>query len=209
MRAVLSHTQRACPSTTRPCNRAGRGKADRIDHATLREVEDVERLVVSESTVGTSAATTPPSTWSPHALVQPTSHFCPPAPLAPPFDGAPLTLTSADAARAGKLLNARWIVPLQIRGWAHFSEGPASIDTAFRRRHERPVATPHPGPDHHPYLARVTATCQRQPRGVRVAADFRWRKCGNADCGKRAIVAARDRHDSGIGSPRAHRAPVQ
>jgi hypothetical protein len=127
----------------------------------------------------------------------------------PPFDGAPLTLTSADAARAGKLLNARWIVPLQIRGWAHFSEGPASIDTAFRRRHERPVATPHPGPDHHPYLARVTATCQRQPRGVRVAADFRWRKCGNADCGKRAIVAARDRHDSGIGSPRAHRAPVQ
>jgi L-ascorbate metabolism protein UlaG (beta-lactamase superfamily) len=47
------------------------------------------------------------------------------------FDGAPLTLTSADAARAGGLLRARWIVPLHIRGWAHFSEGPATIDTAF------------------------------------------------------------------------------
>jgi hypothetical protein len=53
------------------------------------------------------------------------------APRTPLFDGAPLTLTSADAARAGQLLNARWIVPLHIRGWAHFSEGPASIDTAF------------------------------------------------------------------------------
>jgi len=43
------------------------------------------------------------------------------------FGGAPLTLTSADAVKAGELLGARWIVPLHFRGWAHFSEGPAII----------------------------------------------------------------------------------
>ncbi|PZS30117.1 MAG: Zn-dependent hydrolase [Pseudonocardiales bacterium] len=47
------------------------------------------------------------------------------------FDGAPLTLTSADAAAAAQLLGARWIVPLHVRGWAHFSEGPADVQAAF------------------------------------------------------------------------------
>lgn len=47
------------------------------------------------------------------------------------FDGAPLTLTSADAAEATRLLGVRWVVPLHVRGWAHFSEGPADVRTAF------------------------------------------------------------------------------
>ena len=47
------------------------------------------------------------------------------------FDGAPLTLTSADATRASELLGARWVVPLHFRGWAHFSEGPERIRAAF------------------------------------------------------------------------------
>jgi len=48
------------------------------------------------------------------------------------FDGAALTLTSADAAQATRILGARWVVPLHVRGWAHFSEGPADIRTAFK-----------------------------------------------------------------------------
>lgn len=48
------------------------------------------------------------------------------------FDGAPLTLTSAGAVTAARLLRARWIVPLHVRGWAHFSEGPSRISAAFQ-----------------------------------------------------------------------------
>ena len=47
------------------------------------------------------------------------------------FDGAPLTLTSADAAAAARLLDARWVVPLHVRGWAHFSQGPNDVHAAF------------------------------------------------------------------------------
>lgn len=47
------------------------------------------------------------------------------------FDGAPLTLTSTDAATAARLLGVRWAVPLHVRGWAHFSEGPQDVRTAF------------------------------------------------------------------------------
>lgn len=47
------------------------------------------------------------------------------------FEGAALTLTSADAAAAAQLLGARWIVPLHVRGWSHFSEGPGDVQAAF------------------------------------------------------------------------------
>jgi L-ascorbate metabolism protein UlaG (beta-lactamase superfamily) len=47
------------------------------------------------------------------------------------FDGAPLTLTSSDAAIAARLLGAEWTVPLHVRGWSHFSEGPEDIQAAF------------------------------------------------------------------------------
>lgn len=47
------------------------------------------------------------------------------------FDGEPLTLTSVDAARAAAILDAAVVVPLHVRGWAHFSEGPDAIDDAF------------------------------------------------------------------------------
>jgi L-ascorbate metabolism protein UlaG (beta-lactamase superfamily) len=47
------------------------------------------------------------------------------------FDGAPLTLTADDAATAAKVLGARVVVPLHVRGWAHFSEGPADFKAAF------------------------------------------------------------------------------
>lgn len=47
------------------------------------------------------------------------------------FDGAALTLTSADAARAAVILGACHVVALHIRGWAHFSEGPDTISSAF------------------------------------------------------------------------------
>lgn len=47
------------------------------------------------------------------------------------FDGAPLTLTSADAAVAAQLLGARSTIPLQITGWAQLSEGPGDVETAF------------------------------------------------------------------------------
>ncbi|MGV9365412.1 MBL fold metallo-hydrolase [Amycolatopsis sp. NPDC003731] len=49
----------------------------------------------------------------------------------PLFDGAPLTLTSADAAEAAKVLGARKVVPLHFRGWGHFSEGPETLREAF------------------------------------------------------------------------------
>lgn len=47
------------------------------------------------------------------------------------FDGAPLTLTSRAAAAAALLLDARAVVPLHTRGWAHFSEGPDDVRAAF------------------------------------------------------------------------------
>jgi L-ascorbate metabolism protein UlaG (beta-lactamase superfamily) len=47
------------------------------------------------------------------------------------FDGAPLTLTSGDAAKAAALLGVSSVVPVHIRGWAHFSEGPEQIAAAF------------------------------------------------------------------------------
>ena len=49
------------------------------------------------------------------------------------FDGQPLTLTSADAASAARVLDARWVVPLHVRGWAHFTEGPVEVQAAFER----------------------------------------------------------------------------
>ncbi|MDA8355524.1 MAG: MBL fold metallo-hydrolase [Actinomycetota bacterium] len=47
------------------------------------------------------------------------------------FDGAALTFTSADAARAAVILGARRVVALHVRGWAHFTEGPDMISSAF------------------------------------------------------------------------------
>lgn len=47
------------------------------------------------------------------------------------FDGAPLTLTSVDAAEAAKVLGAAKVVPLHFRGWGHFSEGPDALREAF------------------------------------------------------------------------------
>jgi L-ascorbate metabolism protein UlaG (beta-lactamase superfamily) len=47
------------------------------------------------------------------------------------LDGARLTLTSAQAARAAFLLNARFVVPLHFEGWAHFTQGRDSLRSAF------------------------------------------------------------------------------
>jgi L-ascorbate metabolism protein UlaG (beta-lactamase superfamily) len=40
-------------------------------------------------------------------------------------------LTSSDAAKAADLLGASRVVPLHVRGWAHFTEGPEQISAAF------------------------------------------------------------------------------
>lgn len=47
------------------------------------------------------------------------------------FDGAPLTLTSEDAAVAAAILGVRAAVPLHFQGWEHFSEGAGSLRAAF------------------------------------------------------------------------------
>ncbi|HJQ46429.1 MAG TPA: MBL fold metallo-hydrolase [Amycolatopsis sp.] len=47
------------------------------------------------------------------------------------LDGAPLTLTSEDAAEATRILGAKMVIPLHTRGWAHFSEGPDAVRKAF------------------------------------------------------------------------------
>ncbi len=47
------------------------------------------------------------------------------------LDGAYLTLTSAQAAQATVVLGARHVVPLHFEGWAHFSQGRDTLDTAF------------------------------------------------------------------------------
>ena len=44
---------------------------------------------------------------------------------------APLTLTSADAARAALRLGSRWVLPVHTEGWAHFTEGPDEVEQAF------------------------------------------------------------------------------
>jgi L-ascorbate metabolism protein UlaG (beta-lactamase superfamily) len=46
-------------------------------------------------------------------------------------DGAPLTLTSAWATEAARMLAARRVVPVHFEGWAHFSEGRATLAPAF------------------------------------------------------------------------------
>jgi L-ascorbate metabolism protein UlaG (beta-lactamase superfamily) len=48
------------------------------------------------------------------------------------LDGANLTLTSADAVEAARLLGAATIVPVHTEGWAHFTEGPDQLASAFR-----------------------------------------------------------------------------
>ncbi|MFH8900542.1 MBL fold metallo-hydrolase [Streptomyces coeruleorubidus] len=47
------------------------------------------------------------------------------------FDGALLTLDSAQGAEAAKLLGARRIVPAHFDSWAHFKEGRHEIEAAF------------------------------------------------------------------------------
>jgi L-ascorbate metabolism protein UlaG (beta-lactamase superfamily) len=47
--------------------------------------------------------------------------------------GAYLTLTSEAAAEAARILGARAVVPLHFEGWAHFTQGPATLSAAFER----------------------------------------------------------------------------
>ena len=49
----------------------------------------------------------------------------------PYFDGAPLTLTSAQLVGAVALLPHAVVVPVHTEGWAHFSESPADVQSAF------------------------------------------------------------------------------
>lgn len=53
------------------------------------------------------------------------------AAASPLIPGAPLTLTSADAARAAITLGCRWVLPVHTEGWAHFTEGPEAIARSF------------------------------------------------------------------------------
>jgi L-ascorbate metabolism protein UlaG (beta-lactamase superfamily) len=47
------------------------------------------------------------------------------------FDGAPLTLTNADAVQAARILGARTVVPVHCDGWTHYTEDSASLADAF------------------------------------------------------------------------------
>jgi L-ascorbate metabolism protein UlaG (beta-lactamase superfamily) len=47
------------------------------------------------------------------------------------FDGAPLTLTAADAAEAVRRLGARRVVVVHVDSWAHFSEGRDDVRAAL------------------------------------------------------------------------------
>jgi L-ascorbate metabolism protein UlaG (beta-lactamase superfamily) len=47
------------------------------------------------------------------------------------LDGAPLTLGSAEAAEAARLLPRATVVPLHFEGWAHFSQGRDTLAGAF------------------------------------------------------------------------------
>jgi L-ascorbate metabolism protein UlaG (beta-lactamase superfamily) len=49
----------------------------------------------------------------------------------PVFDGAPLTLTSADAAEATRILGVRRVVVAHVDSWEQISEGPDQIVAAF------------------------------------------------------------------------------
>ncbi len=42
-----------------------------------------------------------------------------------------LTLSSAMAADAARILDARYVVPVHVRGWGHFTEGPDTLEPAF------------------------------------------------------------------------------
>ena len=41
------------------------------------------------------------------------------------------TTSAKPSALAAEILGVRWVVPLHVRGWAHFSEGPADVLAAF------------------------------------------------------------------------------
>jgi L-ascorbate metabolism protein UlaG (beta-lactamase superfamily) len=45
--------------------------------------------------------------------------------------GAPLTLTSTDAAEAARVLGARTVIPIHHLGWRHYSEGAPDLRRAF------------------------------------------------------------------------------
>ena len=61
-----------------------------------------------------------------------------------------MTLTSADAARAAVILGASHLVALHVRGWAHFSEGPDAISSAFAQaRIADKLTNPVPGETAH------------------------------------------------------------
>jgi L-ascorbate metabolism protein UlaG (beta-lactamase superfamily) len=47
------------------------------------------------------------------------------------MNGAPLTLTSAWAAEAAAILEARHVVPVHFEDWAHFSDGRETLEPAF------------------------------------------------------------------------------
>ena len=47
------------------------------------------------------------------------------------LDGAPLTLGSAEAAEAARLLAHATVVPLHFEGWAHFTQGRDTLPVAF------------------------------------------------------------------------------
>jgi L-ascorbate metabolism protein UlaG (beta-lactamase superfamily) len=47
------------------------------------------------------------------------------------FDGAPLTLTNADAVEAARVLGARAVVPVHCDGWTHYSQDSTSLADAF------------------------------------------------------------------------------
>lgn len=47
------------------------------------------------------------------------------------FDGALLTIDSAQAAAAARLLGAGTVVPVHYNSWAHLHEGAASLSAAF------------------------------------------------------------------------------
>jgi L-ascorbate metabolism protein UlaG (beta-lactamase superfamily) len=47
--------------------------------------------------------------------------------------GADLTLSSEAAAEAARILGARAVVPLHFEGWAHFTQGRATLLAAFQR----------------------------------------------------------------------------
>lgn len=49
-------------------------------------------------------------------------------PLVP---GGYLTLTSQDVVEAARILEARTVVPVHFEGWAHFTQGPETLVTAF------------------------------------------------------------------------------